>query len=162
MARDILRKELITLIDGRGAHMPFEEAVADFPDEAINRLPPNVPYTPWHIVEHLRLTQLDILDYVRNRSYLAPNWPEEYWPSRDATATPGEFAASVDGFKADRAALHDLVADPDTDLLATIPNTPGHTILREVRVVGDHNGYHIGEFAILRQVMGTWPPGHRE
>jgi hypothetical protein len=40
-----------------------------------------------------------------------------------------------------------------------IPNTPGHTILREVRLVADHNAYHIGELAILRQVMGTWPPG---
>ncbi len=27
----------------------------------------------------------------------------------------------------------------------------------EVLLVADHNSYHIGEFAILRQVMGTWP-----
>jgi hypothetical protein len=46
--------------------------------------------------------------------------------------------------------------------MATIPNTPGHTILREVRLVGDHNAYHIGEFAILRQVMGTWPSDRAE
>ncbi len=32
-------------------------------------------------------------------------------------------------------------------------------MLREVRLVGDHNGYHVGEFAILRQAVGTWPPG---
>jgi hypothetical protein len=46
--------------------------------------------------------------------------------------------------------------------MATIPNTPGHTILREVRLVGDHNAYHIGEFVILRQVMGTWPSDRAE
>jgi len=28
--------------------------------------------------------------------------------------------------------------------------------------VGAHNAYHLGEFAILRQVMGTWPPGRVE
>jgi hypothetical protein len=33
-------------------------------------------------------------------------------------------------------------------------------VIREVRVVGDHNAYHVGEFAVLRQVMGTWPAGH--
>jgi hypothetical protein len=54
------------------------------------------------------------------------------------------------------------VADPATDLLTTIPNTPGGTVLREVRQLGDHNAYHVGEFAILRQVMGTWPPGREE
>jgi hypothetical protein len=154
---DILREQLIELIDGHGAHMPFDDAVAGFPDDAINRLPPNVPYTPWHLLEHLRITQADILDYIVNRTYLEPDWPEAYWPARDTTATPEQFAATIRGFRADRAALRDLVADPATDLLATIPGTSGHTILREIRVVGDHNAYHIGEFAILRQVMGTWP-----
>jgi len=161
-ASDILREQLLALIDGHGAHLPFDAAVADFPDDAINRLPPNVPYTPWHLLEHIRIAQRDILDYIRNRAYLAPTWPEEYWPARDATATPEQFGLTIEGFRADRTALHELVADPATDLLATIPNTPGHTILREVRLVGDHNAYHIGEFAILRQVMGTWPPAREE
>jgi len=96
------------------------------------------------------------------RDGLTPTWPEEYWPARDATATPEQFALTVEGFRSDCTALHELVADPATDLLTTIPNTPGHTILREVRLVGDHNAYHVGEFAILRQVIGTWPPGREE
>ena len=159
---DILRDQLIELIDGQGAHMSFDDAVADFPDDAINRRPPNVPYTPWHLLEHLRITQADILDYIVNRTYLEPDWPEAYWPARDATATPDEFARTIAGFHADAAALRAIVADPATDLLATIPGTPGHTILREVRIVGDHNAYHLGEFAILRQFMGTWPPDRED
>jgi hypothetical protein len=162
MPADILRKQLIELIDGRGAHLPFDDAVKDFPDDAINRRPPNVSYTPWHLLEHIRTTQWDIVDYIRNREYLAPNWPEEYWPDRDATATAAQFAATLAAFRADRKALHELVADTATDLLATIPGTPGHTILREIRVTGAHNAYHIGEFAILREVMGTWPADRRE
>jgi alkylation response protein AidB-like acyl-CoA dehydrogenase len=158
-ARDILREELLAFIDGRGAHMPFDAAVAEFPADAINRRPPEVPYTPWHLLEHVRIAQRDILDYIRDRAYLAPTWPEEYWPAPDATASPAEFARTVEAYREDRAALRELVADPATDLLAPIPGTPGHTILREVRLVGDHTAYHIGEFAILRQVMGTWPPG---
>jgi alkylation response protein AidB-like acyl-CoA dehydrogenase len=158
----ILREQLLALIDGHGAHMPLDAAVADFPDDAINRFPPNVPYTPWHLLEHVRIAQRDILDYIRDRAYLAPSWPEEYWPAPDATATPEQFALTVEGFRSDGAALHALVADPATDLLATIPNTPGHTILREVRILADHNAYHVGEFAILRQVMGTWPRGREE
>jgi hypothetical protein len=154
---DPVRAQLLALLDGHDARMPFDEAVAAFPDEAINAFPPNVAYTPWHLLEHVRLTQLDILDYIVNREYVEPRWPDDYWPARDATATPRQFAATIEGFRADHATLHALVADPATDLLAVIPNTPGHTILREVRVVGDHNSYHIGEFAILRQVMGTWP-----
>ena len=161
-ATDVLRKQLLELIDGRGAHISFDAAVAHFPDDAINRRPPNVPYTPWHLLEHIRIAQWDIVDYIRNRAYLAPNWPEEYWPAPDASATREQFAQTIEACRADRRALRELVADPATDLLATIAGTPGHTILREVRVVGAHNAYHIGEFAILRQVMGTWPPGNDE
>jgi hypothetical protein len=158
---DTLREQIVSLIDGLDARMSFAEAVADFPPEAINAFPPNVAYTPWHLLEHLRITQWDILDYIVNRDYQELRWPNDYWLSSDATATPAEFQATIAGFIADNKQLHDIVADPAVDLLAVIPNTPGHTILREIRVAADHNSYHVGEFAILRQVMGTWPAGHR-
>jgi hypothetical protein len=155
-----LRAQLIELLEGRGAHMQFEEAVADFPDDAINLRAPNVDYTPWHLLEHLRLTQADILDYVVNPDYVELHWPRDYWPARDATATRAQFDETIREFLADKAALHALVTDPARDLFAVIPGTPGHTLLREVRVDADHNAYHVGEFAIMRQIMGTWPPGH--
>jgi hypothetical protein len=159
---DAIRDQVLGLIDGRDARMPFEAAVAAFPDDAINRRPPNVAVTPWHLLEHIRIAQRDILDYIRDRAYLEPSWPDEYWPAPDATASPEEFARTVAAIRADQRELHDLVADPATDLLATIPGTPGHTILREMRIIADHNSYHVGEFAILRQVMGTWPPDRRD
>src|SRR6266545_3917305 len=91
MDQDVLRRQLAELLDGVGAHMPFDEAVADFPDDALNQRPPNVDYTPWHLLEHLRLTQADILDYVTNEAYVEPSWPVDYWPSPDALATRAMF-----------------------------------------------------------------------
>ncbi len=156
---DELREQLLRLLDGVDAHMPFEAAVADFPADAMNVRPPNVDYTPWHLVEHLRLTQRDMLEYVTDAGYRTRDWPREYWPAADATATSAEWATSVSGFLEDKAALRALVADPERDLLASLPLTPGKSLLRAVRIIGDHNAYHVGELAILRQVMGTWPPG---
>ncbi len=152
-----LRAQLLELLDAKGAHMPFEAAVADFPTEAINRPAPSLPYTPWHLLEHIRIAQFDILDYIRNRAYLEPTWPDEYWPARDATTTRDGFDASIRTFLEDREALKAIVRDGATDLFATIPGTPDHNLVREIRILGAHNAYHIGEFAILRQVMGTWP-----
>jgi hypothetical protein len=160
MTSDPTRKQILTLLDGKGAHMTFAEAVADFPDEAINAFPPNVAYTPWHLVEHLRLTQLDMLEYVTIADYPRRGWPADYWPAREARVTPEEWAASVQSFLTDLGQLRALVADPERDLDAPIPWTPGHSLLRCVRIIADHNAYHVGEFAILREVMRTWPPGH--
>ena len=158
----MLRDQLAEFLDGEGAHMAFEEAVADFPDGSINLRAPNVEYTPWHLLEHLRRTQRDILDYIRQDGYEELDWPADYWPKRDATATPGEFRATVKGFRSDRAELRAILMDPATDLFAVLPGTPGHTVLREIRINADHNAYHVGEFAVLRQVMGTWPANRRE
>ena len=155
-----LRKQLLAFLAGEGAHMTLEEAVADFPDEAINSRPPNVDYSPWQLLEHIRLTQADILEYVVNPGYAERSWPDDYWPAADATATPKQFGETIRGCLADRKTLADLVADPDYDIFAVIANTRGHTLLREIRIAADHTAYHVGEFAILRQVMGTWGEGH--
>ena len=157
MTDDPLRALLVRLLEADDAHMTFEDAVADFPDDAINRRPPNVSYTPWHLVEHLRITQYDILEYVRNPAWVSPDWPIGHWPHPDATASPAQFAASAAAFLADRAALRDLVVDSAWDRVAPIAHTPGHSLLREILIVADHNAYHVGELAILRQVMGAWP-----
>ena len=156
MTSGTARDQLLALLDGHGAHMPFEEAVADFPDEAINARAPNVEYSPWHLVEHMRLTQADMLAYVTDAQYMEKRWPDDFWPPADAHTDRAGWEASVRRFLDDRAELRSLAADPSRDLDEPIPWTPGHSLFRCVRIIGDHNAYHVGEFAILRQVMGTW------
>ena len=153
----VLRQHVLNLLRGGQASMTFDDAVADFPMDRINEQPPNVPYTPWHLLEHLRITQWDILDFVRNPNYTEMKWPDAYWPAPDATADEAAWNETLRAFRADFAAVCALVTDPTTDLYATIPHGDGQTILREALLVADHNAYHTGEFAILRQVMGTWP-----
>ena len=157
----VVRQQLVALLRGRQAHMPFEEAVADFPEAAINTKPPQVPYTPWHLLEHIRITQWDILEFIRNPRHVSPEWPSGYWPSQDATADRTAWRKTIEAILADRSALEDIVNDPATDLYASLPYGETYTIVREIVVVSDHTAYHTGEFAILRQVMGTWPAGRQ-
>ena len=151
-----LRHELSALLNGRQAHMSLEDAVANFPMEHINSHPPNVPYTFWHLLEHLRIAQSDILEFILDPDYKSPSWPEGYWPAPDAVAGPEEWEQTLASFAEDQEELLDLAQDPDNDLLAELPHAPGYTILREIMVAADHNAYHIGELGILRQVMGLW------
>jgi hypothetical protein len=155
------REQLVAGLLGADAHMTFEEATASLPDVAINERPPNVGYTPWHLVEHLRLTQRDMLEYVADPAYRGRQWPRDYWPDPSTTTTPAGFQASVAAFVEDREALAAMVRDPAIDPFAPIPHARSHTVARCVRVIANHNSYHVGELAILRQVAGTWGPGHR-
>ena len=154
-----LRRQLAALLSERQSHMDFADAVADFPEEAVNLRPQGVDYSFWHLVEHLRIAQRDILDYIEADDYRWPVFPDDYWPDLSGEAGPGAWAASVEAFLADRARLVEIVLDPGRDLFAPLPNSGerGHTIVREVHVVAAHNSYHTGELGILRGMLGLWP-----
>lgn len=152
-----LRHLLVELLKGEETHMGFEEAVKDFPEDRINEFPPNVEYTPWHLLEHLRITQWDILDFIRNSNYKYIKWPDDYWPPKNRKATKKDWNKTVKDCLTDLKELMEMAEDPKLDLFAKIPWGEGQTPLREFLIVFDHNSYHIGEFAILRQIMATWP-----
>ena len=152
-----LRQQLVNFLLKRQAHMLFEDAVDNFPPDQINTHPPHVPYSFWHLLEHIRICQYDILDYIRNPAYVAPPFPEGLWPASNADTDWAGWQHTIQQFYTDRQALVDIVQDPNTDLHAPIPHgSDGHNILREILIFGDHNAYHIGEFSILRQTMQLW------
>jgi hypothetical protein len=151
-----LRHELVALLNGRQAHMTLVEAVSDFPMAHINSYPPTVPYTFWHLLEHLRIAQSDILDFILNPDYQSPPWPEGYWPEPDTTARKDDWEKSIAEFTSDQERLVNIAQDLEVDLLAELPHAPGYTIYREIMVAADHNAYHVGELGILRQIMGLW------
>jgi hypothetical protein len=159
-ADSVLRDQLLALLRGGNAYMPFDPTIADFPDAYMNTCPPNVPYTPWHLLEHIRRAQRDILDFIRNPHYVSPEWPKDFWPAPDDHADRARWDETVRSFHQDLTDLEALVQDPNSALTDPLPHAAGYTLFREVLLVTDHNAFHLGEFAILRQVMGTWPPAH--
>lgn len=157
MSDQHIREQLVNLLTKPQAHMMFDDAVRDFPLAQINTRPPNVDYTFWHLVEHLRICQWDILDYCRNPNYQFMEWPRGYWPAPESTTDAAGWQHSLNQFRADLRDLVAIVRNPQTDLYAPIPHGyGGHTIFREIMVVASHNAYHIGELTILRGVMNLW------
>ena len=152
-----IREQLVNALKLRQAHLTFETAIADFPAEHFNTRPANTPYSFWHLLEHLRKTQADILNYIENPDYQYRKWPDDYWSPASAEADGSMWQGTIDAFLADRAALVGIVQDPARDLYAQIPHgQPGHTILREILVIAAHNSFHIGELGSLRGTMGLW------
>ena len=152
-----LRKHVVYLLKGGGAHLDFDRAVADLPAKLRGAKAAGVPHTPWRLVEHMRIAQWDILEFSRNPKHVSPTFPDGYWPQGDAPPDAGAWDRSVAAFRADLAAMCALVADPATDLFAKIPHGDGQTILREALLVADHNAYHLGQLVTVRRALGAWP-----
>jgi len=151
-----LRKHLLDLLKSEGAHADFEAAVKDLPRDLRGTRPKGVAHSPWEVLEHLRIAQWDILEFVRDANHKSPEFPAGYWPSSQTPATDKAWAKSVDAFRADLNAVCELVANEKTDLFAPISHGDGKTILREALLVADHNAYHLGEFVLLRRLLGAW------
>jgi hypothetical protein len=105
----------------------------------------------------MRIAQRDILEYIQDEDYHHPSWPADYWPASDATADAKAWKKTIAQFRKDRAALEKIAANARVALGSPLPYAPKHTYIRELLIVSEHNTYHIGELAILRQVMGAWP-----
>jgi uncharacterized damage-inducible protein DinB len=158
----LTREQLTKLLNWEDAHTSFDSAVAGLPTALRGTQPAGLPYSPWQLVEHLRITQHDILDFCRNPNYTELTWPDDYWPP---SASPGEHAAwreSIRQFQHDRSALQELSADPQIDLESVIPHGSGQTYLRELLLAADHAAYHIGELIVVRRLLGAWPPSTQE
>ncbi len=153
-----LREHLKWLLDGGNAHLGFETAIAGLPAKLYGARVPNVPHTPWRLLEHMRIAQWDILEFCRNPEHVSPEWPQGYWPDSDAPSNQRAWQRSVAAFKADAAALRKLVANPKVDLLAPLPHCQGQTLLREALLAADHNAYHLGQLVLLRRALGAWKP----
>jgi len=158
-----IRRQLVSTLESGHNHMALAEATQAFPTSAINSRLPRVAYSFWHLVEHLRLAQKDMLDYMTGTSYEEPAFPQGYWPEKSARATSAQWRQSLEQFHTDLEAIIELVRDPTRDLFVTVPNSAGkHTFFRCCLVTADHNSYHIGELAIGRTVAGRWPKGRQE
>ena len=83
-------------------------------------------------------------------------FPQDYWPPKGKKATQADWENTINGIKSDYKELENMINDPETDIFKVIPWGTGHTFLQEIVTVSNHNSFHLGEFAIMRQVTDTW------
>ncbi|MGH9662808.1 MAG: DinB family protein [Bryobacteraceae bacterium] len=155
-ADQTLRRTLVDLLAMRGAHADFDRAIAGLPAKLRGVTPPGAEHSAWQLLEHMRIAQWDILDFSRNPKHVSPEWPEGYWPATPVPPSPAAWTKSVQQFRDDLAAMQKLVAAPKSDLFTPFPHGDGQTLLREALLVADHNAYHLGQFILVRRLLGAW------
>jgi hypothetical protein len=157
MEKDVsLRQHVLELLKGGSAHTSFQDAIQDFPAELRGKRPKGAPHSPWELLEHMRIAQLDILEFSRDAKHASPKWPEGYWPENPEPPDEKAWDRSVHAFCEGLGSMCALVADDATDLYARIPHGDGQTILREALLVADHNAYHLGQLVLVRRMLGAW------
>jgi DinB superfamily len=153
-----LRKQILALLRGGQAHATFDEAIKAFPAEHRATVPPSLPYSAWQLLEHLRITQRDILNFSAppTGGYHPLQWPEEYWPKSPEPPSAHAWDASIATIRKDLEHFEALITKSDSDLFKPFRWGDGQNLLREALLIADHTAYHLGELIVLRRLLGIW------
>ncbi len=152
--------QLLALLRGGQAHVDLESALRDFPPELRGKVPAGLPYSAWQLLEHLRFTQHDILDFSAppTGGYHAHKWPDAYWLKSPEPPSNGAWDEALAAIRRDRETFEHLLQRPGVDLHRPFLWGDGQTLFREALLIADHNAYHLGEIVMLRRLLGIWSP----
>jgi hypothetical protein len=154
--RKTLVNELIFLLEEGNAHASFENIVNDVPLSLVTVKPENLPYSIWQLVEHIRITQWDILEFCRSAKHVSPKWPDGYWPDAVEKISKAQWEHSLLAIERDRKQFIDLLKDESNSLTEPFAHGEGQTLLREALLIADHNAYHFGQILVLRRLLNCW------
>jgi uncharacterized damage-inducible protein DinB len=146
-------------LDWGQAHSSLENVLKGLPSELRGKRPNGFAHSVWELLEHIRITQHDLLTFVQDPNYEEKLvWPKDYWPSTAAPSGDKAWNESVAAWRKDRMAFERFTTDTKQDLTAKIPRGTGQTYLRTVLVAVDHASYHLAQIVAVRQLLGAWPP----
>jgi uncharacterized damage-inducible protein DinB len=153
----LLSNQLVKFLKGGQSHIKLEDALQKITYEASGKRVEGLPYTIWQLLQHIRFSQHDILDFSKNPSYENAQWPDDYWPSKsDAASSKEEFKECIEMIIRERNEMIDLVENNSEQLLYQISHGSGQTLLREALVLAEHNAYHLGEVIVMLRLLGEW------
>ena len=110
MADDPVRKQLADFLNWHQAHVGFDDAVKGVPAKLRGAVPPGFVHSIWQVVEHLRFTQSDILEFCRSRKYREKKWPNDYWPKSPSPKNASAWTDAISSFRKDRKAIFTAAA----------------------------------------------------
>jgi uncharacterized damage-inducible protein DinB len=152
-----VRNYLKKYLDWHEAHADLKSALKDFPESLRGKRPAGAPHSGWELLEHMRISTHDILEFSRDKKYESPDWPSGYWPRKPEPPSAAAWDKSVKALEKDIEEMRKLVSSPQTDLFGKIPHGTGQTIFREALLIADHNAYHLGQLVLVRRLLGCWP-----
>ena len=151
---NVLKEHIRQQLDGSYAHIPWYKVLNSISGDIINEKLPNVDYTIWDLLEHIRIAHWDILEFITNPAYVELKWPEDYWPKERGNTSDDMLNKSKAEINALYKKTEELLFKSDMDLFAKIPHGSRQTYLREFLLISEHNSYHFGQLVAYLKILG--------
>lgn len=158
------QRALIELLHGKGAHANPIACIEDVSAKIAGQRIKGFPHSIWQMVGHMNYW----MDYeLRRIAGEGPTYPDhaaESWPTEAAAGDEQEWKGVITRFEELLGKLTNLAGAPAQELAREVaPTHPDHakhssTMLAVLWQTLVHNSYHVGQIAMLRRMLGAWPP----
>jgi uncharacterized damage-inducible protein DinB len=156
-------RALIELLRGKGAHADPVACVEDLSIELASRHVQGFPHSIAQLIFHMNYWMDHELRRIRGQKPAYPEHNSESFP----------IASSTDPEEWDRTRKHLVTLLSD---LANLANSSRQELDRQIETVHEadqkvassleavlwqivaHNSYHTGQIAMIRRILGIWPP----
>lgn len=148
-----IKHQLVKHLKGGHAFSPIETVLEKIRFEDLGIRPDGLPYSFYQQFAHIRIAQLDILEYCTKDDYEAPDWPDDYWPEEPEPESPKAWEKLKRDYFTERDAFCDLIHRPDTDLMKPLESNSDHNLLRQAGLIIEHTAYHTGQLYIIYRLI---------
>ena len=93
-----LREHVVNSLKGGQAFVPIEKAINNLSPAVRNKKPSENLHSIWEELEHLRIAQKDLLQYIINPEWQSPKWPEGYWAKPTTDLSDDQRDKTYNGF----------------------------------------------------------------
>jgi uncharacterized damage-inducible protein DinB len=155
---------LTELLRGKGAHADPLACIEDISAALASRQVEGFPHSIAQLVFHMNYWMDYDLCRIRGERPKYPEHNSESFPSRPTPADVGEWNRLREDFAALLNQTAALAESRREDLDRQIePTHPSHkeraaTLEAVLWQLVAHNSYHIGQIAMIRRILGAWPP----
>ena len=151
----ILRDTLLAGVEGQGAHTDSSRMLDGLDWQLAGRLLPDAPYTIQQEANHVIFWNGYAVAATRGESPKAPAHAVDGWPGPPGPASAADWDAFVRAYKE---SLEALKAEIRRVNLGEMMPSGQRSRADVLRAMGNHVSYHVAQIALLRRMMGAWPP----
>lgn len=150
---EILEKTVGRALSGTGAHVGSHSVFEGLDWKLADARPADAPHSVFQLLNHLIYWQDWVVKWLDGKTPAIPKHASGSWPGSASPGSSEEWERAVNDFCKGLEALER--GSRGADLLA---KRGRKSRLEMLQTIASHNSYHLGQVALLRQMLGTWPP----
>ena len=150
------RQGLRRALSGEGSHVDVGGAFLGLDWRLAGRRPAGAPHSVFRLLGHMIYWQDVYLERLAGASVPSPEHDAIGWPGAEEPSSEDEWKDAVARFSAGLARAMRAAESNSLDL--ALPNFGGRTRHETLHLIASHNSYHVGQVALLRRMLETWPP----